>query len=235
MAGHQIADGYLNRDEETVKSFVENPFDDGIMYRTGDMVRMLPDNTLAIVGRRDSQVKIRGNRVELSEIETLIRNIDYVEDVTVQAIKNGDNNELVAYVVVSGETYGLKDNICNYVGEYKPDYMVPSFVVLLDEIPLTINGKVDKRALPEVNLTSLHAEYAAPRNMVEKDIVEAFENVFNHDKIGIYDDFILIGGDSLTAIKLVSVIKDYNVSVADILSLRTPYDIAKYHQIRHAV
>lgn len=227
LAGHQIADGYLNRDEETVKSFVENPFDDGIMYRTGDMVRMLPDNTLAIVGRRDSQVKIRGNRVELSEIETLIRNIDYVEDVTVQAIKNGDNNELVAYVVVSGETYGLKDNICNYVGEYKPDYMVPSFVVLLDEIPLTINGKVDKRALPEVNLTSLHAEYAAPRNMVEKDIVEAFENVFNHDKIGIYDDFILIGGDSLTAIKLVSVIKDYNVSVADILSLRTPYDIAK--------
>ena len=227
LAGHQIADGYLNREEETVKSFVDNPFDGGIMYRTGDMVRMLPDNTLAIVGRRDSQVKIRGNRVELSEIETLIREIDYVEDVTVQAIKNGDNNELVAYVVVSGETYGLKDNICNYVGEYKPDYMVPSFVVLLDEIPLTINGKVDKRALPEVNLTSLHAEYAAPRNMVEKDIVEAFENVFNHDKIGIYDDFILIGGDSLTAIKLVSVIKDYNVSVADILSLRTPYDIAK--------
>ena len=227
LAGHQIADGYLNREKETIKSFVDNPFDGGIMYRTGDMVRMLPDNTLAIEGRRDSQVKIRGNRVELSEIETLIREIDYVEDVTVQTIKNGDNNELVAYVVTSGETYNLKDNICNYVGEYKPDYMIPSFVVPLDSIPLNINGKVDKRALPEVNLISLHTEYVAPRNKVEKDIVDAFEIVFDQDKIGIYDDFIMIGGDSLTAIKLVSAIKDYNVSVADILSLRTPYEIAK--------
>ena len=227
LAGHQIADGYLNREEETVKSFVDNPFDGGIMYRTGDMVRMLPDNTLAIEGRRDSQVKIRGNRVELSEIETVIREIDYVEDVTVQAIKNGDNNELVAYVVASGETYNLKDNICNYVGEYKPDYMIPSFVVPLDEIPLTINGKVDKRALPEVNLTSLRAEYVAPRNKVEKDIVDAFENVFNRDKISIYDDFTHLGGDSLKAIKLLSEMDDYNVSVADILSLHTPYAIAK--------
>ena len=227
LAGHQIADGYLNREEETVKSFVDNPFDGGIMYRTGDMVRMLPDNTLAIEGRRDSQVKIRGNRVELSEIETVIREIDYVEDVTVQAIKNGDNNELVAYVVASGETYNLKDNICNYVGEYKPDYMIPSFVVPLDEIPLTINGKVDKRALPEVNLTSLRAEYVAPRNKVEKDIVDAFEKVFNRDKISIYDDFTHLGGDSLKAIKLLSEMDDYNVSVADILSLHTPYAIAK--------
>lgn len=141
LAGYQIAEGYLNRDDETNESFLKNPFDDdeeySVIYRTGDIVRLLPDGSLGIVGRRDSQVKIRGNRVELSEIESVIREIDYVEDVTVQAVKIDDNYELVAYVVVSEELDDnvLKSNICDYVGEFKPMYMVPSFVISLDEIP----------------------------------------------------------------------------------------------------
>ena len=118
------------------------------------MVRLLPDASIGIVGRRDSQVKIRGNRVELSEVEAAIREIDYIEDVTVHTIKNGDNNELVAYVV-SDKTDNLKDSICDYVSTHKPDYMVPSFVIKLDSIPLNINGKVDRRALPEVDVSSL--------------------------------------------------------------------------------
>ncbi|MBR0372315.1 MAG: D-alanine--poly(phosphoribitol) ligase subunit DltA [Methanobrevibacter sp.] len=232
ISGYQVADGYLNREEDNVKSFIDNPFDDdedyGTLYRTGDMVRLLPDKTLAILNRRDSQVKIRGNRVELSEIEMVVREIGFVEDVTIQTISNGANKELVAYVVVTNELDGndLHDSICDYVGQQKPEYMVPSFVVKLDEIPLNVNGKVDKRALPEVNMSSLRAEYLAPSTKDEKLIVNAFEKVFGQKRISLNDDFVRLGGDSLTAIKLVSYLEGYNISVADILNLRTPLAIA---------
>ena len=153
ISGNQIAKGYLNRDEENKKAFLENPFDDGMMYRTGDMVRILSDGSLGIVGRRDSQVKIRGNRVELAEIESVIHEIDVIEDVTTQTIKNGSNNELVAYVVASNDidNDSLNDLISSYIGERKPDYMIPSFIIELDEIPVNVNGKVDKKALPGVD------------------------------------------------------------------------------------
>ncbi|MBQ2613108.1 MAG: amino acid adenylation domain-containing protein, partial [Methanobrevibacter sp.] len=233
LAGYQIAEGYLNREEETRNAFLTNPFTNdenyGVMYRTGDMARLLPDGSIAIIGRRDGQVKIRGNRVELSEIEMTIREINYVEDVTVQTVKHGSNNEIVAYVVVNKELDddGIKDSICSYVAEQKADYMIPSFVIKIDEIPLTVNGKVDKRALPEVDVDSLRREYVAPTNEDEELIVEAFEKVFDQDKIGIQDDFIRLGGDSLTAIKLLTYLEDYNITAADILSLHTPYAIAK--------
>ena len=231
LAGYQIADGYLNREEENAKSFVDNPFDGGIMYRTGDMVRMLPDNTLAIVGRQDSQVKIRGNRVELTEVESVIRNCDIVEDVTVQTINNMGNNELVAYVVVSSELEGkeLADVICEYVGTRKPDYMVPSYVITLDEIPLNVNGKVDKHALPEVDISSLSVEYVAPTNETEEQIVVAFEAVFNQKCIGLNDDFIRMGGDSIMAIRLISLLEKDGISCSarDILNYKTPYLIAQ--------
>ena len=232
LSGHQLTTGYLNRDEENAKAFFSNPFDDEkgyeTIYRTGDIVRVLPDGSLGIIGRRDSQVKIRGNRVELSEVESVIRKCDIVDDVIVQTVDNKGNNELVAYVVVSSQLHDIDLTyvICEYVYNRKPDYMVPSYVIRLDTIPLNVNGKVDKRALPDVDLVSLRVEYVAPRNNTERDIVDAFEQVFNLDNIGIYDDFIRLGGDSLTAIRLLTFIEGYNISVADVLSLRTPYMIA---------
>ena len=232
ISGSQLADGYLNRDEETKNAFLDNIFEDdgdyAVMYRSGDMVRMLPDGSLAIVGRQDRQVKIRGNRVELSEIEALIREMDNIDDVTVQAIKNGSNHELVAYVVSSESSEDMKEEVCTYVASNKPDYMVPTFVIELDEIPLNVNGKVDKKALPEVDLDSLKADYFAPQSENEKLIVDAFEKVFGQEHIGIYDDFITLGGDSLIAIKLMHYLKGYNVSAADILSLKTPKAIAEF-------
>ena len=200
-----------------------------VLYHTGDMVRLLPDGSIGLVGRRDSQVKIRGNRVELAEVESVIRSMDEVNDITVQTVNNNGNNELVAYVVLSQnmDSDKIRDAVCNYVAEFKPDYMVPSFVVELDDIPLNVNGKVDKRALPEVDMDSLFLDYVAPTNDVERDIVDAFKKVFGKDKIGIYDDFIRLGGDSLTAIKLLPLLEDYNITAADILSLHTPYTIAK--------
>nr|WP_296790122.1 non-ribosomal peptide synthetase [uncultured Methanobrevibacter sp.] len=233
LSGSQLAKGYLNRDEETVKSFMNNPFESNSeyceLYCTGDVARVLPDGTYGIVGRRDSQVKIRGNRVELLEVESVIRNMDIISDVTVQTVNNDGNKELVAYVVLSNQEFcgNIRDIICDYVNELKPEYMIPSYVVRLESIPLNVNGKVDKRRLPEVDLDSLRKDYVGPRNKKEKEIVRAFEKVFDFDKISIYDDFIQLGGDSLTAVKLIQYIESNDVVTADILKLRTPEAIAK--------
>ena len=235
ISGYQVADGYLNNDKETKYAFLNNPFDTdeqyNIMYRTGDMVRILPDKSLAIIGRSDNQVKIRGNRVELAEIEFSIRNLDIVDDVTVQVIKHESNNELVAFVVSSVDINEdkLKENIKNHIIMNHPEYMVPSFVIKLDTIPLTINGKVDKMALPDVDLNSLHAEYVAPTTENEKLIVDAFEVAFNQKSIGLNDDFVRLGGDSITAIRVISLLEKNNISctASDILNYKTPYLIAK--------
>ena len=232
LSGRQLADGYLNRDEETSKAFMANPFENSeeyaVLYRTGDMARVLEDGTYAIIGRRDSQVKIRGNRLELTEVESAIREIGFVEDVTVQTVMNGTNSELASYVVVNNGLAGddLTDSVCGYVRERKPDYMVPSYVIPLDAIPLNVNGKVDKGALPEVDRAGLHAEYVAARNENEKKITEAFEKALNLENVSIYDDFIRLGGDSLTAVRLLSYI-DSEISMADIFTFRTPEAIAK--------
>ena len=232
ISGYQVSKGYLNDAEKTAAAFFENPFDGEIngyktIYKTGDVVRLLCDGTIGFIGRNDSQVKIRGNRVELTEIESAIRELDNIEDVTVQTVNNGANNEVVAYVVTDMDEDDAKGYVCDHVAEIKPDYMVPSFVIKLDSIPLNVNGKVDKRALPEVDLDSLHAEYVAPENVVERDIVEAFEKVFNQERISIHDDFIRLGGDSLAAIKLLAYLDDYDISAIDVLSLHTPHAIAK--------
>ncbi|MBR4514792.1 MAG: amino acid adenylation domain-containing protein [Lachnospiraceae bacterium] len=231
LSGPQLADGYLNRPEETDRAFIRNPFEDseryGSLYYTGDVARILPDGTYGIVGRRDSQVKIRGNRVELSEVEAVIRKMDIVKDVTVKTFSVGGNNELTAYIV-SDETDSkvLKDKVSDYLSGRVPDYMVPSFVIRMDSIPLSINGKVDKRALPEVDFNLLHAEYVAPRNELEERIVREFERVFELDRVGINDDFVSLGGDSLTAVRLLAGLRDSGITIADILSLRTPAAIA---------
>ncbi|WP_461463973.1 AMP-binding protein, partial [Methanobrevibacter sp.] len=139
LAGAQLTKGYLNRDYENSNVFFENPFDDEPgyerIYKTGDMVRFLPDGSLGIVDRRDSQVKVRGNRVELGEVESVIRSIDFIEDVTVQTVYNNGNNELVAYVVVSDDGFedNLREFVCEYVATRKPDYMIPSYVIELDK------------------------------------------------------------------------------------------------------
>ena len=232
LAGYQIADGYLNP-EETEKAFIENIFDDdknyNKLYRTGDMVRFLPDGSLSILGRCDSQVKIRGNRVELTEVESTIRNIDIVYDVTVQTIKNGENHELIAYVVTKGEIDDVVDYVRNHVKNYKPDFMVPSFVVKCDNIPLTVNGKVNTHALPEVDLDSLRVEYVPATNELENSIMESFEEVFNQ-KTSLFDNFVRLGGDSIIAIRLISSLRKKGISCryGDILNYKTPYLIAQY-------
>ena len=234
IAGYQIADGYLNREEETLNVFTPNLFDDNddysILYHTGDMVRVLADGSLGLVGRRDGQVKVRGNRVELSEVEAVIRELDCVDDVTVQTFQNGENYELVAYVVSSElDDDELRNIVQGHVGEYKPDYMVPSFVIGVDVIPLTVNGKVDKGALPDVDLDVLHVEYVAPSNDVEAFFFFFFEELLSIDKVSVNDVFFDLGGDSLLAIKIIykAINEGYSISYGDLFDNPTPRLLSK--------
>ncbi|MBP5203582.1 MAG: AMP-binding protein, partial [Candidatus Methanomethylophilaceae archaeon] len=226
VSGVQVSSGYLNREDLNSKAFIENPFTNdprhSRMYCTGDFARILPDGTVEMLGRRDGQVKIRGNRVELTEIEATIRDVPGVTGAVVQAIANGPGKELCAYVV--GDVDG--EEVKRHVGEEKPPYMVPTYVVKVDSIPLNINGKVDWKALPKPNLSESRAEYVAPRNHAEAALCKAFENVLNVDDIGIDDDFIRLGGDSLKAIRVQN---ESRVSTTvDVLRYRTPRAIAEH-------
>ena len=121
----------------------------------------------------------------------------------------------------------INDIIKNHVSSTKPDYMVPTHIILLDKIPLNINGKVDRRALPKPDITKSKKEFIPPSNDTEKIICNAFSKVFNVDSIGIEDDFISLGGDSLSAIRMLSILKDYNITATDITNLKTPKEISK--------
>jgi amino acid adenylation domain-containing protein len=240
LSGYQLSSGYLNAPERNAEAFFDNPFcrEKGYerMYATGDFFRLLPDGTLGIVGRRDGQVKVRGNRVELTEVEACIRSMEGIDDVTVQPIVQDDGSkELCAYIVFSPETSVSTEQVRIFVSDRKPDYMVPSFVIVLDSIPLNVNGKVNKRALPKPDASELKAEYIAPRNDTEEVLCEAFSVALGIDRIGIDDDFIRLGGDSLKSVKVVSVCRSsgIEIKVSDILSKRTPRAIASSSVTAH--
>ncbi|WII08342.1 amino acid adenylation domain-containing protein [Methanomassiliicoccales archaeon LGM-RCC1] len=234
LSGYQLSSGYLNAPERNAEAFFSNPFckEKGYerMYATGDFFRLLPDGTLGIMGRRDGQVKVRGNRVELTEVESCIRSMEGIDDVTVQPIiQNDGSKELCAYIAISSSAPSVPtEQVRSFVSERKPDYMVPSFVVVLDRIPLNVNGKVDKSALPKPDVSELKAEFTAPGNDTEKALCEAFSVALGIDRIGIDDDFIRLGGDSLKAVKAVSVCRSsgMKILVSDILTKRTPRAIA---------
>ncbi|MFC2146794.1 amino acid adenylation domain-containing protein, partial [Acidobacteriota bacterium] len=215
IAGDGLANGYLNNVEKTVAVFVENIFaQEGIkgerLYKTGDLVRWLPDGNIEFLGRIDHQVKIRGFRIELGEIESQLLSYNGVKEAVVltkeTTNKCNDSKEnrdkyLVAYVVlesgVSLSVLQLKD----YLSKILPPYMVPSYFVMLDRIPLTANGKNDRRALPEPQPGEIGIDYVSPRNAVEKELVKIWSEVLSIDenKIGIDDNFFQLGGHSLNA------------------------------------
>lgn len=173
ITGHQLALGYINNPEQDKLAFVDNPFEDHKknyekMYATGDFVKLLPDGSIGFIGRRDAQVKIRGNRVELTEVEQCIKELDFTNDVVVDVIvtSRGDK-QLVSYVVVDDtikeeDSDKIKQKVFDHILKNKPDYMVPDFFMLLDAIPLNVNGKVDKKKLPKPSENVEQGEYVAP-------------------------------------------------------------------------
>ncbi|GAA3212014.1 amino acid adenylation domain-containing protein [Actinocorallia longicatena] len=205
VAGPLLARGYLNRPDLTAAAFVACPFGapGERMYRTGDLVRWLPDGTLEYLGRADDQVKIRGFRVELGEIETALERHPFVSRAAVLARedKPGDRR-LVAYAVVRESA--TPQELRAFVAETLPDYMVP-VVVLLPELPLTPNGKLDRKALPAPDLGL--GTGRGPRTPQEEILTGIFGEVLGLGRVGVEDSFFDLGGDSLTATRLISKVR----------------------------
>jgi amino acid adenylation domain-containing protein/non-ribosomal peptide synthase protein (TIGR01720 family) len=230
VSGAGLARGYLNRPELTAEKFVASPFREGErMYRTGDLGRWLPDGTIEFLGRKDDQVKIRGYRIELGEIEVTLQKHPAIEScaVIVHGILQGEK-ELVAYIVSEQELNTAE--VRSWLDKSLPGYMIPAHFVQLEALPLTANGKLDRKALPDPQGAALGSgvEYAAARTEIEKCLVAVYEEVLKRQPIGIREDFFALGGDSIKSIQIVSRMKQrgYALAIQDILLYPSIEDLA---------
>ena len=200
IGGDGLARGYLNRPELTQEKFIINPFGEGRLYKTGDLGRYLPDGNIEYLGRIDNQVKIRGFRIELGEIESLLNQHPQIEQTVVISTEDSSGDKkLIAYLVTIGQTIS-KNELRQYLKNKLPEFMVPSFFVILEQFPLTPNGKIDKKALPLPEVE--RANYKEPSNENEKTIAEIWAQILKLEKVGIDDNFFSIGGHSLLAVEL---------------------------------
>ncbi|MCR3761893.1 amino acid adenylation domain-containing protein, partial [Clostridium felsineum] len=202
IAGAGIARGYLNRPDLTAEKFVDNPYGEGTLYRSGDLARWLSDGNIEYLGRMDEQVKIRGFRIELGEIESSLRKIDKVTDAVVIVREDENKEKSINAYIVSDEKITVSE-IREELEKTLPDYMIPAYMMQIENIPVTANGKLDKKALPKIEAKS-EKEYIAPRNDIEKEIVEVFEDILGIEKVGIKDSFFELGGHSLRATRAIN-------------------------------
>ena len=210
VGGAGLARGYLNRPELTEEKFVRNPYSQEAgsrLYRTGDLGRWLPDGSIEFLGRIDDQVKIHGFRIELGEIESALNECRLVHQAVVLSRQDVNRtNRLIGYVVPEGE-YN-KQAIISYLQTRLPEYMIPGLWVEMDSFPLTRNGKIDKKALPDADITDLVSNvYVAPRNETEQALARIWQQLLGLERVGIYDNFFEIGGHSLLAMRVVSSVR----------------------------
>ncbi|WP_241766055.1 non-ribosomal peptide synthetase [Bacillus thuringiensis] len=226
ITGDRLARGYLNRPELTEEKFVKNPFGEGRMYRSGDLARWLPDGNIEYLGRIDEQVKIRGFRIELGEIENRIREIEGVHNSAVIA-KADQNGDQALYAYYTGESVSVSEIRAKLAGVL-PEYMIPSYMMEIDSIPVTRNGKLDKKALPEIEVKATR-EYVAPNNEKERMLCEAFCKILNIKQVGKKDSFFELGGDSIKAIRIITELrnKGYVLAVTDIFRGKSVEKIAE--------
>ncbi|MFL1546445.1 amino acid adenylation domain-containing protein [Pseudomonas sp. O39] len=216
IGGDGVAKGYLNRPELTAEKFVDDPFNAGaLMYRTGDLGRWTADGLLECIGRNDDQVKIRGFRIELGEIEARLASFAGIQDVAVLAREDvpGDKR-LVAYFTWAAAPVGI-DNVRAHLHGQLPDYMLPSAYVPLAHLPLTANGKVDRKALPLPALDAFtHRDFEAPADALEHTLAQLWAGVLKLEQIGRHDSFFELGGHSLLAIRLVNLMDEAGLQVS---------------------
>nr|WP_279653823.1 non-ribosomal peptide synthetase [Pseudomonas morbosilactucae] len=215
LAGAGITRGYLNRPSLTAERFVPNPFSHNgeRLYRTGDLIRHTAEGTLEYIGRIDHQVKVRGFRIELGEIEARLLQQENVLEAAVLVRDHENGPYLVAYVVPTAYSpqpevqQQQRQTLISKLGEHLPDYMVPQQLMLIEHLPLTPNGKLDRKALPAAEAFSQRL-YVAPRTAQEQQIANIWKEVLHVEKVGISDNFFELGGSSITAMIVVSMLKN---------------------------
>ena len=221
IGGAFMARGYLSEPELTAEKFAPDPYSKhpgARLYRTGDLARFLPDGNIEFLGRMDHQVKIRGYRIELGEIEAALMDHPLIQEAVVVARSDAAaNKRLIAYLVLKQQQTLSVTGLRGYLKDHLPEYMIPAAFVVLEKLPLTVNGKVDRRALPalEQERADGGVDYVAPRTVVEEVLVGLWEDVFGVKQVGVYDDFFELGGHSLLATQLMSRVRQsFGVEVA---------------------
>ncbi|MHA4812505.1 amino acid adenylation domain-containing protein, partial [Flavitalea flava] len=248
IGGAGVARGYLNRPDLTAERFI--PDMSGLkiknlpgggnskeqkLYKTGDLCRWLPDGNIGYMGRQDAQVKIRGYRVEPGEIEGILELSGLVsQGVVVARSDSGGNKRLVGYVVPKKEFD--KDAVIDYLKRQLPEYMVPTLIVKLEQMPLTANGKIDRKGLPDPDLhTILGNAYTEPRTEMEQRLVIIWQSLLHMEKVGVRDNFFELGGHSLLAVQVVSAIRkelSIEIPVKAIFQLSNIELLARFIQIQ---
>ncbi|OBH76218.1 non-ribosomal peptide synthetase [Mycobacterium mantenii] len=231
IAGHGVATGYSRRPGLTAGRFVACPFGGpgARMYRTGDLVRWGHDGQLEYLGRADEQVKLRGYRIELGEVQSALAALDGVEQAVVIAREDrpGDKR-LVGYITGTADPVGIRIQLADRL----PAYMVPAAIVVLDALPLTVNGKLDKRALPAPEYQKRGGEYIAPSDPTEEIVADIFARVLGMERVSVEDSFFELGGDSLSAMR---VIAEINTALDGALSVRTLFDSQSVRALSHRI
>jgi surfactin family lipopeptide synthetase A len=236
IGGISLARGYLNHPNLTAEKFISNPFQtkkeksgarNARLYKTGDLVRWLPNGNLEYIGRNDFQIKVRGYRIEPAEIESKLQEIESIEQVLVIALQDSKNDKfLCAYYTAKQEINSVE--LSTKLSATLASYMIPDCFIWLDKFPINSNGKIDSKLLPKPDFTNHAKEYVAPSNGHEKLICDAFCAVLGLEKVSVHDDFFMLGGSSIKAITLVSNLQaNFIINVSDIFNLKTPKHIAK--------
>jgi amino acid adenylation domain-containing protein/non-ribosomal peptide synthase protein (TIGR01720 family) len=230
IGGVGLSRGYLNRSNLTEINFIPNPFSDKEnllgserLYKTGDLVRWLPDGNLEFLGRIDNQVKIRGFRIELGEIENTLMSYSDVKNVVVLAKEDEAGNKYIAAYVAVESVTAIEGNgnersvfieqLRQYLSQRLADYMIPAAFVFLEALPLTSNGKVDRKALPEPDVSVQQNDYIAPRTETEKVLCEIWQDVLGVERVGVSDNFFHLGGHSLLVMQVISRARQYCVDI----------------------
>lgn len=217
--------GYMNLPEETGKAFVNG------IYHSGDLAKKLPDGNLVFLGRSNDMIKINGNRIEPAEIEAAVKNALGIDWVAAKGFENGSQSYLCAYYTADVEIDAEK--LRAELLKKLPYYMIPSYYIHIDAIPLKPNGKLDRKALPEPEHQDLSAQYAEPTNDTEKALCNAFAKVLKLEKVGIHDDFYEMGGDSLGSIEAIVESGLPGLEASMIFRGRTAENIAKLYAENH--
>ncbi len=240
IAGIGVGRGYSNRPDLTAERFIPNPFGavaGARLYKTGDLARWLPDGNIEYLGRIDQQVKIRGFRIELGEIETALAALPEVRDVVVLAREDislpGTDKRLVAYLVAQqGQNLPETSELRSRLLKSLPDYMLPAYFIQLEQLPLSPNGKLDRKALPAPDMARSEVGYVAPRTPAEETLVQIWADVLKLDKVGIRDNFFDLGGHSLLATQVVSRMRQaFNTE----LSLRVLFQAPTIAELAQAI
>jgi amino acid adenylation domain-containing protein len=235
VGGEGVARGYLRQPELTATRFVPHPFSarpGERLYRTGDLARYLINGELEYLGRIDQQVKIRGFRIELGEIESVLLSHHGVRETVVMAREDTPGEKrLVAYLILDQEDSTSLGDIRSYLSERLPHYMVPSAFVMLDSLPLTTNGKVDRRALPAPDRSrpELERVYVAPSTTTEQVLVEVWAEALGIEQVGIHDNYFELGGDSIRSVGLLALARERQLdfSLQQLFQYQTIYELAR--------